>query len=152
MFLGAVTIAKGNMSEGLRMLEDSGRVFLENQRRGFYAQYEYLLGSVYLRIVEGSTQVNLSAMAKNIGFLMKKIPFASQKAEAHFGKAIEVAKEIGAKGLLGNTYLDLALLHKAKKRIDKARECISEAIQLFEKCEVEVYLKQAKEVLASLRE
>jgi tetratricopeptide (TPR) repeat protein len=152
MFLGAVTIAKGNMSEGLRMLEDSGRVFLENHRRGFYAQSEHLLGSVYLRIAEGSTQVNLSAMAKNIGFLVKKVPFAGQKAEAHLAEAIEAAKGIGAKGLLGEAYLDLARLHKAKKRTHKARECISEAIQLFEKCEMEVYLKQAKEALASLRE
>jgi class 3 adenylate cyclase/tetratricopeptide (TPR) repeat protein len=150
MFLGAVTVAKGNMSQGLKMLEETRRVFLENERRRFYAQTEYVLGRVYLQIVEGSRQVNLSSMAKNIGFLVKKVPFASQKAEAHFGKAIEVAKEIGAKGMQGQAYLDLGLLHKTKKRVHRARDCISEAIQLLEECEAEVILKQAKKALASL--
>ena len=81
---------------------------------------------------------------------MKNVPFASQMAEAHFKKAIEAAKEIGAKGILGQAHLDLGLLHKAKKRTAQARECISEAIQIFEECDAEVYLKQAKEDLASL--
>jgi hypothetical protein len=62
-----------------------------------------------------------------------------------------VAKEIGAKGTLARAYLNLGLLHKTKKRMDKARDCISEAIQLFEECEAEVFLKQAEDALASLR-
>ena len=89
-------------------------------------------------------------MAKNIGFLIKNVPFASRKAEGHFNKAIEVAKEIGAKGLLGQAYVDLGLLHKTKKRTDKARDCISEAIELFKKCEADGFLKQAEDALASL--
>jgi hypothetical protein len=32
-----------------------------------------------------------------------------------------------------------------------AEECISKAIDCFEKCEAEVYLKQAKEALESLK-
>ncbi len=81
---------------------------------------------------------------------MKNVPFASQKAEAHFNKAIEVAKEIGAKGIKGEAYLDLGLLHKAKGRTDQAMKCISDSIQIFEECEAEVYLKKANEALESL--
>jgi len=47
-------------------------------------------------------------------------------------------------------YLDLGLLHKAKGEKDKAREYITTAIQLFEQCEAEVFLQQAKEALESL--
>ena len=36
------------------------------------------------------------------------------------------------------------------KRTDQARECLSEAIQIFEECEAELYLAQAKEASASL--
>ena len=111
---------------------------------------EHVMGKVYLQIVQGEGPKSLSFLAKNIGFLMKNIPFASQKAEAHFNKAIEAAKEIGAKGILGQAYLNLCLLHRAKRRKDQARECISEAIQIFEECEAETYVKQAKEALASL--
>jgi hypothetical protein len=52
---------------------------------------------------------------------------------------------------MGMAYLDLGLLHKTKGRTGKARECLSEAIRVFEKCEIETYLKQAREALASLR-
>jgi hypothetical protein len=45
----------------------------------------------------------------------------------------------------------LGLLHKAKGRLEQAKECISEAIQIFEQTEAEGFLKQAKEALASLR-
>ena len=48
---------------------------------------------------------------QNIGFfLVKNVPFATKKAEAHFHKAIELSKEIGARGYLGQTYLSLGLL------------------------------------------
>jgi tetratricopeptide (TPR) repeat protein len=123
---------------------------LENQRRNLYAFCEYVLAKVYSQIAEGAGPISLSIMAQNIGFLIKNVPFASKKAEKHFSRAIELAKEIGAKGTMGMAYLDLGLLHKTKKRTEQARRCISEAIQLFEQCEAEFYLKQANEALASL--
>ncbi len=79
------------------------------------------------------------------------MPFASKRAEYHFNNAIETAREIGATGVLCQAYLDLGLLHKAKKRKDQARECITKAIELFEQCEADVYLKQANEALESLQ-
>jgi hypothetical protein len=44
----------------------------------------------------------------------------------------------------------LGLLHQAKGEKDAAKECISSAIQLFEQCEEEAHLKQAKEALDNL--
>jgi tetratricopeptide (TPR) repeat protein len=108
------------------------------------------MGKLYLQIVEGSAKVSLSVALKNIGFLVKNVPFAKQKATDNLKKTIEISEEIGAKGILGMAYLDLGLLHKAKGEKDKARECITTAIQLFEQCEAEVFLQQAKEALESL--
>ncbi len=62
----------------------------------------------------------------------------------------EIAKKHGAKGLQGLACFNLGLLHKAKKRTEQARKCITEAVHLFEQCEAETSLKQAKEALASL--
>jgi tetratricopeptide (TPR) repeat protein len=87
---------------------------------------------------------------KNIGFLIKNVPSASRKAEYHFNKAIETAKEIEANGYMAHAYLDLGLFHKAKNRKQQASRCISEAIKLFEQCGAVVYLKQANEALESL--
>ena len=116
----------------------------------YYLQCEYILAKVFSQIAEGAEPINLSKIVKNIGFIAKNVPFASKKAEGHFKKVIEVAEEMGAKTILGGVYLDLGLLHKAKKRTDKAKQCISEAIKIFEQCEAEILLKQAKEVFASL--
>ena len=151
LFLGVVLISKGKFGQGLNMIEDVKQSCLENERRCYAVLTEYVLGKVYLQIVEGAGPMSLSTIAKNIGFLIKNVPFADKKAELHFNKAIDTAKEIGAKGFLGLAYLDLGLLHKAKKRKDQAKKCISEAVQLFEQCEADVYLKQARELLVSLR-
>ena len=84
--------------------------------------------------------------------MIKNVPFAGKKAEEHFNKTIELAKEIGAKWFLGISYLELGLLYKDRKRTDQARQSFSKAIPIFEECGAEVYLAQAKETLASLGE
>jgi tetratricopeptide (TPR) repeat protein len=89
-------------------------------------------------------------MAKNIGFLLRNVPSAAEKAEKHLHQVIEIGEEIGSKNTIARAYLDLGLLHKAKKRTGQAKECISKAIELFEQCEATVFLKQAKEALESL--
>jgi class 3 adenylate cyclase/tetratricopeptide (TPR) repeat protein len=150
IYMGVLLIAKGQMSQGLKLLEEGQRDCLENQVRTLYARSEYVLGKVYSQIVEGSGPISLSTMAKNIGFLIKNVPFASKKAEDHFNRAIEVAKEIGAKGTMGMAYLDLGLLYRMKGKTEQAKNCISEAIQIFEETEAKGFLKEAKEALASL--
>ena len=148
--LGVVSIVRGHMGHGLKMLEQSIRAAKENESKYFHSFCEILLGTVYLQIVQGEGERSLSTMFRNIGFLVKNVPFAAKKAEDHFSKAIEVAKQIGAKAAQGGACLNLGLLHKAKKRTDQARKCMTEAVQLFEQCEAETSLKQAKEALASL--
>jgi tetratricopeptide (TPR) repeat protein len=150
IFMGVLLIAKGQMSQGLKLLEKGQRDCLENQVRTLYARSEYVLGKVYSQIAEGSGPISLSTMAKNVGFLIKNVPFASKKAEEHFNRALEVAKEIGAKGTMGMAYLDLGLLYRTKGKTEQAKKCASEAIKIFEQTEAEGYLKQAKEALVSL--
>lgn len=147
---GLVLIGKGNLSQGLRIIESNSQIWLERGSRYRYATAEYMLGKVYLKIVQAEGPKDLPFLVKNIGFLVKNVPFARKKAEDHFKKTIEVSKDIGAKGVLGQAYLGLGLLHGVKGKSDKAKECISEAINLFEQCEAEVHLKQAKQALENL--
>jgi class 3 adenylate cyclase/tetratricopeptide (TPR) repeat protein len=150
VILGIVLITKGQMRQGLKMLEDELSASLENERRCFYAMLEHILGNVYLQIVQGEGKLSMPIMLKNIIFLIKNVPLASRKAEEHFNRAIEVAKEIGAKGTEGQAYLDLGSLHKTKKKTKQAHEYISEAIKLFEEIGSDGYFKKAKETLSSL--
>ena len=137
------------MQQGAELMEKARKTLISNQRRVFYALSEYILGEVNSQIATGP-KPSLSIMAKNIGFLVKNVPFATKKAEEHFNKAIELFKEIGMRGFLGVAYLSLGLLYKATKRTDKARQCILEAINIFQECEAEAYLKQANEAFDSL--
>ena len=145
--LGLVSIAKGQMGQGLKMIEKTLQACHENERRSWSATIEHALGQVYLQIVDKSATVSLTTMAKNVGFILKNVPSAGKKAEEHFNRAIEVAKEIGAKGLQGQAYLDLGRLHKAKGKSDQARDCFIAAVEIFEECQSEVFLKQANEAL-----
>jgi len=150
ILVGLTYIANGQMSQGLKMVEKARDAHQKNKRRGRLAMPEYVLGKIYLQIVEGENLPSFSILARNIGFMVKNVPAAGKKAEEHFKRTIEIAKEVGAKGWMAASYMDLGLLHKAKKRTDQAKECISKAIELFEKCEAEIYMQQAKRALASL--
>lgn len=151
MYLGIVSICKGSMSKGIKMIEGLKQVSIESERIGWLALFESTIGSVYLQIAQGGEKPSLPFLIKNIGFLIKYAPRADRKAEAHFNNAIEQAKEIDDNGVLGQAYFNLGILHKAKKRVDKAKECLSEAIKIFEETEAEGFLKQAQEVLESLK-
>jgi hypothetical protein len=149
MFLSSILIAKGNIKQGLRKFEEIQEVLLKNHMKVFYAQSEWILGTVYTQFVT-SPSPGLATMAKNIGSIVKIAPFAHKRAEGHFNKAIVLFREMGAKVNLGQAFLGLGRLYKAKKRNVKARECFSEAVRLFQECDAQVYLKKVEEELASL--
>ena len=149
-FLGVLQIVKGHFSKGLKVLQEARQLCLNNERKASYVIMEYLLGKVYFQIAAGEEKISLLTMAKNIGFVVKNAPFAAKHAEAHFNKAITTAKEIGARGVEAQAFLDLGRLHKVKGRKDKARECFSKSIKIFEECEAEVFLKQANDALGSV--
>ena len=149
-FHGIILITQGNLSQGISITEDVIKEWLEKESRYRYALMNDTLGKVYLKMVQSGGQKNLPFIVKNIGFLLKTMPFAAQKAEEHFQKAIETATEIGARCVLAQTYLDMGQLRLMKGRTDEARKNITDAIKLFEECEADVYLKQAKEALAAL--
>ena len=148
LYLAPILIARGQMQQGKELMAKVRKTLSINQRRVYYALSEYILGEVHSQIATGP-KLSLSTMVKNISFLVKNVPFATHKAEEHFHKAIELFKEIGMKSFLGQAYLSQGQLYKATKRTDQARQCILEAITLFQECEAEGWLKQANEALDS---
>jgi len=133
-----------------KQLRELSQALWVDGRKPLHAAAEHTLGSIYLQIVLGEGELSLPVIVKNIGFLIKNVPFAAKKAEGHFIRALEVAREVGMKGIQGRSYLDLGILHQAKHRTQKARECLTQAIKYFEEYEAETFLKKAREVAASL--
>ncbi|MGD9043289.1 MAG: adenylate/guanylate cyclase domain-containing protein [Desulfobacterales bacterium] len=148
-FIGIILIKKGDMSKGLKIIEDIYRVSKEKNWGYAIALSEFVLANLYYQLAHGE-KPSMSILLKNTGFLAKNVPFASKKAEGYFNKAIENAKQYGSKGFQAMAYLGLGLLHKAKKRKVQAKKCFSDAIKIFEECGAKVYLEQAKEALESL--
>ena len=148
--LGLILIANGQMNDGLKRLKEALMTSYENHRKPLIATFEYSLGQVYLQIVTKTAPISFSIMARNVGFILKNVPSAGKKAEDHFKKAIEVAKEMGANTILGRALLDLGLLYRARGKSDQAGKCLTEAIQIFERCELETLVNRAKEALGFL--
>jgi tetratricopeptide (TPR) repeat protein len=143
-------VMKGNLSQGIRMLEDLMSLTKSNENWIIYCHASYMLGKIYLQMIQGEGEKSFSLLARNIGFLIKTIPFLKQKAEEHYQETIRVAKKIGTKGTLGQAYLDMGELRKIKGSKDDARKYITDAIPLFEECENDFLLKQAREALSAL--
>jgi class 3 adenylate cyclase/tetratricopeptide (TPR) repeat protein len=148
--LGIAMLGQGRMSQGLKLIEKSLQSFMRNERKYCVANAEYILGNVYLHIAEGARPVNLSTIFRNLGFLISKLPTAKKRAKHHLKRAIELSREIGARAILGRSFLDLGLLYKNKGKTDQARECLSEAIEFLQQTEAKGYLEQAKKALQSL--
>lgn len=133
------------------MLEEGRQVLIDNERLFSLHIIEFTLAEVYFQIATRARKIGFFDTLKNIGFIIKKLPFARRQAECYLNNIIEVGREVGATSILqGQAYLDLGLLHKLNGRIDQARTCLSEALTIFEQCESEACLKRVKEALASL--
>jgi len=91
------------------------------------------------------------ALARGFSLMAGVTPDITQKAKDYCDKTIGIAREVGAKAFLGQGYLGLGLVCSAEGDKNKARQYISEAVSLFEQCELDTYLKEAKEALESLQ-
>ena len=150
MFLTAVHAGRGNLSGGIKNLHRLQTYFSENGQKWSAATAEYILGNIYFQLIHNEAPTDLKMIIKNIGFLIKTLPFAAKKSEQHYLAAIQSAKEINAKGILGQSCLGLGLLYKIKKRNDEARQYISNAVKIFEECGAYAFLKQARQALESI--
>ncbi|MDM7999229.1 MAG: adenylate/guanylate cyclase domain-containing protein [Dehalococcoidia bacterium] len=130
--LSLAEVGKGQVENALRQCEEAAERFLvKGMRSGVLTSYLWV-GRLYA-LFQGS------------------VTRGEQKALDCTNRAIGLAREIGAKGLLGEAYLDLGRFYQVKSQNDQAREYFAWAAELFEQCGLEQYLKQAREALHSLR-
>ena len=151
VLLNAVRAAKGNLSRSIKNLHRMQTHFTKNGQRFSLASTEFILGNIYFQMIQNKAPKDFEVIVKNIGFLIKTIPFAAKKAEQHFKTAIQTAKEIGAKGVLGQSCLDMGRLYKIKGKNDDASQHILDAIKIFEECGAYAFLNHARKELESLQ-
>jgi len=148
---GIALFAQGRMNEGLTMLKEAAEMGIKGQRKRLLVVVEFYLGNIFSQLAAPNQPIGFSTLMKNLGFLIKNLPGASKKAERQFHKAIKLAEETKSYLYAGQSWLELGRMFKAKKKKEKAEDCLEEAIKVFKMLDNEFYLTQAKETLASLR-
>jgi tetratricopeptide (TPR) repeat protein len=147
--LAAVSIAEGQMTDGFRKIKEIQDKCLKYEYKGLWLIMEHMIGQIYVEMITGP-KPNTKILIRNVGFLLKTIPFAAKRAEKHLQNAITVAQEIGADGIDGQAHLSLGLLYKAKKKNNQAKDCLLKSIKIFRRCGADGYKSQAQNVLESL--
>lgn len=149
---GMVLIAAGQLSRGLRRIKAGLRVLTDNGR--LYSRYllEFSLAEIYFQMATRARPLGLWAAVKNLGFILKEVPFAKRKAKDYLNRIIQVGQEVGAKGFVhGHALLNLGLLHQQNGRQEQAKECLQEAQRIFGQCNSEMSSRQIKQALAAMR-
>jgi class 3 adenylate cyclase/tetratricopeptide (TPR) repeat protein len=147
---GAVLVAKGKFSQGIKLLEKDLWIFADKGR--FFSLYylEAVVAETYFRIAMREGAINLSDMVKNIRFFLTKLPRARRLAESYLNEIIEVGWEVESQAFVhGQALLNLGLLQRLNRKPLLARDCFTKAIQILKHCSSKPTLQQAQEALAS---
>jgi class 3 adenylate cyclase len=150
LYLGGILIAQGRMSEGMKTLLNARKRSLQTGYKYVYLISEYMLGNIFLQMTLGEGDISFGTIMRNIGFLVKNLPYAKTKAETHLKKTIILADEISSRNLKGQALFDLGRLYLHRNRKHEAQKCLMEAIEVFEQCGIETYKRQAEKHLSSL--
>lgn len=150
ILLGLARCATGELSEGMRMIEEASPWWRQNQAMLRLGTMETILGNVFLSLVDTGSGVRISTVLHNLGFLARHLLTAPAVARDHFDEAIRIWESMGAAGSAGETYLGLARLNRAKKQPEEARQCVLRAIECFEQAGIKTHLRNARELLASM--
>lgn len=151
VYLAVVAVAEGHIKEGIEQIQKLQLTWLENDARLRYGFSELVLGNIFLGMTRAKARASISTIVRSFGFLIKTSASAAHQAEAHYQRAIQVARAIGAKGMIGQAYVGLSHLYQSQGKIEMARESIIAAIDVFVECEAGVYLEEARALGARLK-
>ena len=84
IFLGAIYVAQGHMNRGFTMIEEARGRCEESGEKNLFITAEYILGRIYKQIAEGAGPISPAMIVKNIGFLIKNVPFAQGRLKIIF--------------------------------------------------------------------
>jgi class 3 adenylate cyclase/tetratricopeptide (TPR) repeat protein len=97
---GTVLMAQGFFSQGIKMINAAVREFTQNGR--FVSLYflEFALAEIYFQMATHRRRLGFWTIIKNLGFILKELPFARRKAETYLRRIIQIGQEIGARGYM----------------------------------------------------
>ena len=148
--LGITMIALGTMSKGLLLISEA---YNETKQLGWCAMrtiQEHILGKFYLQMAVAREPMKLSIIIKNIGFIIKNVPFAKKRAERHILESIRLAEKFGFKNILGQSYINLGLLYKSRNRQTEAKHSFIKAVENLDHIDAKRYHIYARTLLSEM--
>jgi class 3 adenylate cyclase/tetratricopeptide (TPR) repeat protein len=148
LFYGLVLSAKGQISQGIDVLETARKEFEVNHRKFFLSFAEFMIGATILKLV---INPNFNSIIKNDIGKDKILNYMSlENAKEHLITSIEISKEIGSLFVSAQGYLSLGHIYAVEKNLNEAKKCFDEAVTAFDTCELEALSNQAKDALSSV--
>jgi class 3 adenylate cyclase/tetratricopeptide (TPR) repeat protein len=129
-FKGIAMLQAGDMAGGTRWIE---QCMVRSEAWGSQqsvATGNLVLGEIYTRMALGQDRPALGVMLRNIGFLLRTLPFSAGKARRHLGLALDFFRRVEAPSYTAWALYDLALLDQRKGRRAEAAAKLAEAGEL----------------------
>jgi len=146
---GMVMLARGRLNTGFRTIQERMDHFRRQGKRYHCMTFQYVLGRVYLHLALRKGPLKPAVIARNLVFLLHRMPMAARKAEWHLSQAAALAESMGAMGMAGQVLLDMAQLKAARRQKAPARQAADRAVAFFQRCHADVYLEKAQTFIAA---
>jgi hypothetical protein len=86
-------IATGRFSQGLKMIKAMLEVLMDHGRLFTRYLLEVSSAEIYFQTATSTRRFEFWATVKNLGFILKEVPFAKRKAQACLTQVLQVGKE-----------------------------------------------------------
>jgi tetratricopeptide (TPR) repeat protein len=140
---GVLLVMRGEFKKGIKLIEEQRDNALKSNAISSFLVINYLLANVYLNMVTREMPVRIPVIIKNMGFLIKTLPFAAKKAEQILLSIVNKTKNMRV-SLTAPSYMNLAKLYKHKGKKKQAKELIVKAIEIFKENGNYKFLEQAE--------
>ncbi len=143
-------IFRGNISNGIRLLEEA---ILSREKEGYRDcadWYRAFLCEVYLQIIAGNEKPPFRTLLKNLAILLKVMLTASSRIRALMTRVLENPHFDPAGNGVGHVQMILGLLYKAKKKRALAVQHLTEAKRIFSQFGQTPLLARVEAALAEL--
>lgn len=147
---GLAMMLNGDLAGGVRWIKDAMQRMHGWGHVVTAASGNLYLGEIYLKMALGEDKPPTAVLLRNVGFLLRMLPFAAAKARRHLETAVALCREYDMPALLSWSLLDLGRLQVARKRHAEARACLDEARALAQSVDQPVLIDRIDQALARL--
>ncbi len=122
--IGLAMATVGELGAGVKWIERAIEDAKTNGNLHAAAMGHLILGEIYQQMAIGDEKPSMEVLRKNLGFILRSVPFAKSRALGHFDKAIELGDQVGMHGITAQSHYDKGLILNASRKSAPAQEAM----------------------------